>query len=1089
MKILTRMKLINWHRFTDETISFGERSTLISGENGAGKSTLLDAVQFVLTASTNNFNKAAHENGKRRLSGYVRCKTGRENKPYEREGAVSAHIALEFYEEEKDRYFITGAVIDSAAEGQESVARYLIDDARLSDEMFFNERLEGRAPKSISEFRSSNKELIKSNWFKTGAETRRMLKQRLGRLEDRFFTLIPKALAFKPINNIKDFVYSYVLDEKEVNIELLRENVRTYQDLERTLELVKAKIRKLEEIEKSHDEVAEYMENDRKNSYLIAKAERDSIYQKIEELQTTARADKNRLNDVSEEIRSAEAERSRRREMEMTLHSELDSSEEFRAIEEQKKYLAGLRSQEVEIAGRKQELLKSAAAALEEIRGMRRAGASDADTEKYAEMLERIDRLDETAKITEMVDHIGAYKKKRAEESNVKLWKLNEQKSDAEARIKANNETIKKLEKKKFSYEPAVTRLSDAISAEFAEIGRASTPRVLCEQLEITDESWRNAVEGYLNTQRFYILVEPECFDIALGVYDKLRRAGKAYGVGLVNTAGMEEYDEAPEGSLASVVDSRDIYAKRFVNMLLGKVMLCDRYDDLKKYSTAVTRECMKYQNRVANAMKPKTYEVPFIGSNAVRIQMQQAQEMKGALAAELSAVNADIESERALAEYLKTENDLAVKFGADVVIKARLLDEQIKECEKSVRELEENATLLEKQMQLQKIKSEVGELDKKISSLDGKRGNIQGRLRGLEAELHGAQLELEKSEQRFKDIFTETENKASAWDNEYERMDDGNRSYQDIAAACGRRRKTDQLKREETEKHMIAEMLSYKSEYSFGAEASEAGYAEFAALLKKLKGSSLMDYGEKAREARAAAEEEFKEQFLSKLQENMKQAQSEFRALNSALSGISFSSEKYEFLYAPAKKYNSYYEMIMDDLNAGQGLSLFGGMFREAHREVIDELFEKLTIDRGDSGAALDELTDYRTYMDYDIKITHSDGSYSLYSKVCEEKSGGETQTPFYVTVAASFVQLYSSGIGSDAVGIVMFDEAFNNMDDERIGGVLEFIRRLPLQIVIAAPPDKIQYIGPSTDETLLVMTDEKVSFVEEYHNGRKNL
>ena len=57
--------------------------------------------------------------------------------------------------------------------------------------------------------------------------------------------------------------------------------------------------------------------------------------------------------------------------------------------------------------------------------------------------------------------------------------------------------------------------------------------------------------------------------------------------------------------------------------------------------------------------------------------------------------------------------------------------------------------------------------------------------------------------------------------------------------------------------------------------------------------------------------------------------------------------------------------------------------------------------------------------------------------------------------------------------------------MDDERIGGVLEFLRRLPLQIIIAAPPDKIQYISPYVQETLLVMTDEKISFVERYHNG----
>lgn len=63
MKKLTRLKLINWHRFTNTTIDF-ETSTLISGENGAGKSTLLDAIQFVIICSTNYFNKAAHENGK-----------------------------------------------------------------------------------------------------------------------------------------------------------------------------------------------------------------------------------------------------------------------------------------------------------------------------------------------------------------------------------------------------------------------------------------------------------------------------------------------------------------------------------------------------------------------------------------------------------------------------------------------------------------------------------------------------------------------------------------------------------------------------------------------------------------------------------------------------------------------------------------------------------------------------------------------------------------------------------------------------------------------------------------------------------------
>ena len=249
MKKLKRMKLINWHRFENCTIDFGD-TTLLSGENGAGKTTILDAIQFVVICSANFFNKAAHENGKRTLSGYVRCKTGRENKPYERTGEISSHVALEFYEESRNRYFIVGAVIDSATEGQETAVRYLMDNKRLSEEMFFK----GKTPRSVTEFRSFNGKGIRQ-WCKTQTEARKMIKARFGRIEDKFFRLIPKALAFKPIDNIKDFVYSYVLDEKEVNIDLLRENVRSYQDLERTLESVKRRMEKLEQIESFHEEV------------------------------------------------------------------------------------------------------------------------------------------------------------------------------------------------------------------------------------------------------------------------------------------------------------------------------------------------------------------------------------------------------------------------------------------------------------------------------------------------------------------------------------------------------------------------------------------------------------------------------------------------------------------------------------------------------------------------------------------------------------------------------------------------------------------------------------------------------------------
>lgn len=131
----------------------------------------------------------------------------------------------------------------------------------------------------------------------------------------------------------------------------------------------------------------------------------------------------------------------------------------------------------------------------------------------------------------------------------------------------------------------------------------------------------------YLNTQRFYVLVEPENFDIALGIYDRLRKEKKVYGVGLINTRDLENYDTAPAGTLASVVTSQNQYARQYSNMILGKVQMCERYEDLKKYPISITKGCMRYQNRVASAIKPEVFRVPFIGKNAFTVQLVQAEE------------------------------------------------------------------------------------------------------------------------------------------------------------------------------------------------------------------------------------------------------------------------------------------------------------------------------------------------------------------------------------------------------------------------------------------------------------------------------
>lgn len=1079
MKKLKRMKLINWHRFENCVIDFGE-TTLLSGENGAGKTTILDAIQFVVICSANFFNKAAHDNGKRSLSGYVRCKTGRENKPYERTGEISAHVALEFYEESRDRYFIVGAVIDSATEGQETAVRYLMDNCRLSEEMFFK----GKTPRSISEFRSFNSRGIRQ-WCKTQTEARKMIKARLGRIEDKFFSLIPKAMAFKPIDDIKEFVYTYVLDAKEVNIDLLRENVRSYQDLERTLESVKRRMEKLEQIEGFYEEAQDCVKRDGMYEFFLSQAEVDLIKERIQRLEEEIQAEEYRKKQLTSQLEETEKERAQKQEIETNLRVELRQNQDFIALEEQKKELERFLEEEKNCLEEKRILKKSIKKSLDQMDKLLEIKDVDPCVRECRKRLESIEEIQNVPEARALLDQVIQYKNQMYGKVQRKLAEVQIRLRERQTEREQLEGEIQRLKRKKLSYPEAVERLTEAVREEFHRLGRKAEPHVLCEVLEIADESWRNAVEGYLNTQRFYILVEPENFDIALGIYDRLRREKKAYGAGLINTQHMEDFDEAPEGTLAQTVTSKNKYARRYINMVLGKVKMCQRYEDLKKYSTSITRECMRYQNKVASAIKPEIFRVPFIGKNAFKVQLEQAEKKREVLNEELEMLQEKIKNLEFAADPLLTGEDVDVKYRLEILTRLSQVKALIQKCRENIKTLEKNSTLIEKQIQLEVLEKIRTEIEKKAGDLNRQIGIAEQKIENRKERLQAGIQEKLKFQAHTADLTQKAGDKVLNWKKEYEKQT-SQKTFQQFKENYEKQRKSNWTRKENSEAFMTEQMVQYKSEYNFGAPASMKGYPEFAAVYDRLRTSELLDYEEKVEAAKQAAEEEFREQFLAKLQENMKQAQGEFKELNRALKDIAFSSEQYEFLYMPSKKYRSYYEMLMDDFNVVQGESIFSGIFHENHREVIDELFERLAIQNDNNSKTLDEFTDYRTYMDYDIKIIHSDGSYSYYSKVCEEKSGGETQTPFYVTVAASFVQLYSNNIGGEAAGLVMFDEAFNNMDDERIGGVLEFLKRLPLQILIAAPPDKIQYIGPQMEETLLIMTDERVSYVEEYYNGR---
>ncbi|MBS5284840.1 MAG: AAA family ATPase [Clostridiales bacterium] len=1077
MKILKKVRLINWHRFQDETIEFAE-SVLLSGENGAGKSTILDAVQFVITCSKANFNKAAHEKGKRNLNSYIRCKTGREDRPYERAGSLSAHIALEFFDEARKRPFIVGVVMDSATEEKEpNAAWYLMENREINDDLFKT----GRQIKSISAFRSTNKGI--AAFATTAIEAKKMMLNRFGRLEDKFFSLVPKALAFKPIHDIKDFVYSYVLDEKDVNIDALKENVRSYQDLERMLQDVKQRIGELEHICAKEREVENYLRIDRYQEYYIARAGKQLTEQDKENTEGNIRHEELRLREMQKSREELRQTRDKKEQMIQDLTVELNSDTEYQAFRELERTEADLKAQIKEDRSEVKDLKKSVSAALLSVEELLKVKDVDGCIPEYQRALETLEECGSLVQVLSCLEKVIGYKKQMYDKVQEKIAELNVKiRSQEEKKLELDHQ-IQELEARRLSYPSSVTKLQTAVREQFRRLNRKSETRILCELLEVGDARWQNAVEGFLNTQRFYLLAEPEDFDVALSVYDRLRGQGEVFGVGLINTGKLEGYEVSPKGTLAEVVTSKNIWARRYINMILGRVQRCEKYQDLKKHSVSITMECMRYQNHVVSAIPPEIYQTPYIGADAYKKQLEQCREKRVELESQLKRFCEKRAALRLLVDPLSTTVDIDVKYRLKSLENLRVHERALENCREEMRRLEASQTMIQKRIRLQEMQNERKQIEDRIDEATQELGRIEERIkqyhtasRQLGTLLADKTEELAKLEDRLKEELVSCEK-------EYLRQIDGT-DFPRFIANFERARKANWTLKEKAEGEMGSAMRAYKVAHDFGAAETMSGFPEYLAEYHKLKNSQLLEYEEKVYQARKAAEEEFREQFLSKLQENIKQAQGEFKELNRALKEIHFSKEQYEFIYEPGSRMKKFYQMIMSDFNVMQGASIFSGVFNETHKEVIDELFEKLTMDDDSSSRTLEEYTDYRTYMDYDIKISNDDGGFMLYSKVSQEKSGGETQTPFYITIAASFMQLYRNSIGGDSIGLVMMDEAFNNMDDERIAGVLSFMRGSSLQMIIAAPPDKIQYIGPSMKKVLLVLQDDKLSYVEDFTN-----
>lgn len=260
---------------------------------------------------------------------------------------------------------------------------------------------------------------------------------------------------------------------------------------------------------------------------------------------------------------------------------------------------------------------------------------------------------------------------------------------------------------------------------------------------------------------------------------------------------------------------------------------------------------------------------------------------------------------------------------------------------------------------------------------------------------------------------------------------------------------------------------------------------SEYENELKKLKENELPKYLDKIRLAKESAMEQFQNDFLAKLKSSIDEVYAKVKDLNKAIDKSQFDTDRYRFKIEKNPDYADYYDMIMDPaLVEGDG-GLFALSFQERYGELIKELFDKIVSSddtqlnarkQSELQKNIEIYTDFRTYLKFDLETTDKNGNKELLSQTLNQKSGGETQTPFYIAVLASFAQIYRINDMTSAgntVRLVVFDEAFNKMDSNRIIESIRLLRKMHLQAIVCTPPEKLPDIMPEADKTILVHKD----------------
>lgn len=1086
---MTRLHLINWHNFQDDIIDF-KNITYLLGVNAVGKTTVMDAIRYCLTTNK-DFNTAGNKKSGRTLLGSVHQKERAEDS-YLRPGHTVSYIGIEFLDESIDEKFVITARVESETPKQDLRGVYqdwyiTKPGYTLEDIPYFTITKTGKRPTPREAFRLDNKGMDRAS---NQADARRRICRVLGvgdsdsPIGKKFNEVFHMGTSLEDIKNIREFIYTYILPEPEVNIDFLQRDMRELERLQEVLQEAQDREELLSEINNKIVEAKERLSRVKINEMLINYANYRGNVEAQQEKEKLTEEWSNSITVLDDQL----SELSHQEKMASDLLYDAR-----RAAEENRDNREMLSLEEENKNNREEyERLKSEAAIYEELleqleslKNMLRSigfscecTVSDNDDDTTDERTNKIKRARES--LADIEEDIKDYDAK----IRIDLARLSDQRQELESKIKS-------LESGVMCYPKEAMLVRDKINDALEERGKKKDAKLLCELLFVIDDSWQDAVESYLNAQRFNIIVEPKNYLVAKEVFISLGDRVKRIGLIDMRKISDVKYAEESVSYLADKVESENIYAKRYARLVMKNVVCCDNSDDLESYKKSVTKDRLRFQNYCLQRMEKKEH---FIGVDAIEKQIKSAKKELSHTQKSLDDINANKKSfDKVYREYNKFiagNNFEIMERYCGSKGNAKELGVRIEEIKEKISEFKKNPLLLAMYDRVNECEKNVENIRGDITDKKAQKQNLENRVRDAKKDVEELKLNEDKMKEAYENLRNDYPEYSSEVLNKYEE-ERKSKSAESIASNFNNQVAKDSIALNNyLSQELIPVQQQYQATYTCDYPEGIEGASRYQQEYLSLKNIELERHKEELSKAQVRCKDRFRKEVLFRMKDDILRARQQFRQINRVMDNLEYGEESYRFGIDKSKddELGIFYDIIMDKDNQqidkdNELMAYFAETnTSQVFESQVEDFMSRIMMDVEErakenltgqkiGAKSMGKYVDYRTYLDYDIIVKNSaTGKEALLSKVSGEGSGGENQAPFYVAICASLLQIYEQNTDG-CMRLVLLDEAFNNMTSDRIEPMMSMFKKLNLQLVLIATAEKATSILPYCDITYSIV------------------